>query len=321
MRRVHVLALTALLLTCGALLRAQQSNPPPPSNGDHAENRHRDSKSKEASPCPALQGTQAVPLWVKISDSRNEQPRPDSNKEKTQESSPSHWWNDPNWWVAGFTCLLAFIAIGQVILFGIQLWMMRVSLADSKIAADAARVAADAAKESAYIATNSERAWVVAEPTFSSNWPDLMKQGAPEKSRVILKLTNAGKTPAELEEIEVLAFIYPGDDALPSQPTYGTTADNRIGLNVVPGEIIQAGQDRVMICGIENFELLNDRDIENLRARKSRLYCYGRVVYKDISGLIRTTQFGHYFYTRKDRSDDKPEGMYRLPNRKYNYTS
>jgi hypothetical protein len=181
------------------------------------------------------------------------------------------------------------------------------------------KAAADAAKVSADIASSVERAWLITNVTFSSNWPDVSKQGGPVKSVMITQITNSGRSPAEIQSAHIVGQLVPKDWILPTEPVYGDIEDF-YEVDSAPGEIIGVGDKRYIISPIQRFNLLSDEQIMNVRAGDLALYCYGRIIYNDISTAQRVTQFGYKFYTRTGGMDGKPEGMYRLNNRKYNYT-
>jgi hypothetical protein len=222
--------------------------------------------------------------------------------------------------IAIFTIVLALVAAIQAGFFFWQLRMLRRSLEDSKTAADAAKVAAQAAKQSADIASNTERAWLVTNVTFSSNWPDISGKGGPVKSMMITNITNAGRCPAEIDSTHIISLLVPKDWPLPENPTYGEIQEI-YEVDSVPGEIIPADKSGYTVSPIRRFDVLTDQQIENIRAGILVLYCYGKILYTDISFVQRTTQFGYYFHGRKDPLDGQPEGMYRLNNRAYNFTT
>ena len=267
------------------------------------------------------QGTQASPLWVNVHCSDCPNPMPKADTDKPENDSTPKWRNDPNWWVAIFTIVLAFIAAIQACLFFYQLKIMARSLEDSRVAAEAAKAAAEAAKRSADIATNSERAWIItSQVKFSSNWPDLANQGAPEKSKILIEIHNSGRSPAEIESTHVVAIVFPTGWQFPDTPVYGDT-EEIFQITAMPGEIISADEKRSMLCRIQHVELLTNEQVAEIMRREKTLYCYGRVRYKDISGSQRETHFGYYFYVRENTSDDRPQAMYRLGNRAYNFTT
>jgi hypothetical protein len=166
--------LCSLAFVFALALNGQPSQPPTPSAVTKPCNQG-DTQCKGIQPQTHtnLQGSQASPLWVNVYCPGCSKTGSENDTSKPKDSPPPNWRRDPNWWVALFTLLLGFIAIGQATLFLVQLRLMKSSLKDSKTAADAARDAANAARQSAEIATNTERAWLVTNVTFSSNWPDV----------------------------------------------------------------------------------------------------------------------------------------------------
>lgn len=313
--------LCSLAFVFALALNGHTSQPPTPSAvKEHGHKRDAQGECVQPQTPPNLQGTEALPIWVKVSNTGYEKPPGDSNENKGKDGPTSHWWGDPNWWVAAFTLLLAVIAIGQVILFGIQLWIMRSSLKDSKTAAVAAGKAADAAQRSADIATNTERAWLTAEVTFASNLPDIAKQGGPERSAMIVEFENAGRSPAEIVRTQVVSFVYPANWDLPETPTYGDL-EEMFEVHAMPGEIIPAGEKRMILSPIQQIALMSPEEKTEVMNGTKKLYCYGRIEYKDLSGTQRTTQFGFFFYVRASKSDNRPEAMYRFKSRAYNYTN
>jgi hypothetical protein len=304
----HVVFLSALAL------HAQPSQPPSPSAGkESSQDRNTQSNGKQTNPCPPLQGAQASPLWVKVIQAGTDKPETNPNHDKPENGSTQKGRVDPNWLIAIFTIVLAFVAAIQAGFFFWQLKMMKSSLADSKTAANAAEVAAT-------IASNTERAWLITNVTFSSNWPDISGQTGPVKSVMVTDITNAGRSPAEIDSTHIVSLLVPKAWPLPENPTYGEI-EGVYEVDSMPGEVIPVDKSRYTVSPIQRFDLLTDDQIEGIRAGILVLYCYGRIVYTDRSKVRRTTQFGYSFYRRKGELDGQPEGMYRLRSRKYNYTT
>jgi hypothetical protein len=210
-------------------------------------------------------------------------------------------------WIGGLAALLASIA--GLLTLGTLKEQSRVGL-----------LTAEAAKQSADIATNSERAWLITEVTFSSNLPDFSKQGGPERSVMIVQFKNAGRSPAEITRTQVVSIVRPAEWQLPETPTYGKLED-MYEVHAMPGEIIPAGEERMIMSPVQQIKLMSPEQKAEIMNRKMKLYCYGRVEYKDLSGTQRTTQFGYCFYVRENASENRPEAMYRFKDRAYNYTT
>lgn len=270
--------------------------------------------------CPPLPGTKSLPMWVEIAQAVPPEPSTPPENGKTETHPSTKRSEDPNWWLACLTGGLVLIGSGQAFLFYWQLSLLRKSLADNKTAAEAARDSAQAAGKSAAIATNSERAWIVTEAQFSTNFPDLAGDGAPEQSLVLITVVNAGRTPAEIERMLVCSFLYPSDFKFPDDPIYEGIEDI-MHIQNIEGEIFTAGKDRHILSPLQHIKVLTDEQMEDIRTGRTILYCYGQILYKDISGSIRTTQFGYYYFARSKKTDRMLPGMYRLRRRAYNYTN
>jgi hypothetical protein len=211
-------------------------------------------------------------------------------------------------WVAAFATLLAGV-VALATLSDIQ--------SQTRIGLRTAR----AAKRSADIATNSERAWVITSGlAFAPDWPDLTDPNAPRKSKMIVEIRNSGRSPAEMKSTCVVAVVYPTSFKFPDAPIYGDS-EEIFEITAMPGEIIPAGEKRTMVCRIRHVELLTNEQVAEILKGTQTVYCYGKVVYNDVSGEERTTHFGYYYQVKRSKLDDMPEAMYRLNNRAYNYTT
>jgi hypothetical protein len=302
-------------------LNVYPSQPPTPSAGKEAsQNRNAQGQGKQTHPDPPLQGTQASPLWIKVIQAGTDKTEPKPNQEKSENGSAQKRRVDPNWLIATFTIVLAFIAAIQAGFFFWQLWMLRKSLEDSKTAADSAKSAAESAKKSADIATNSERAWVItSRVAFAPDLPDLTDPNGLRKSKMVIRIRNCGRSPAEMESVHIVAIVYPADFKFPDSPIYGES-EEIFEVAAMPGEIIESDGKREIICRIRHHDLLTDYQIKDILDGKQIVYCYGRIHYRDISSSKRMTHFGYYYRVRASKTDDIPEAMYRLNSRTYNYT-
>ena len=315
----HLVVLLPVFLFASAL-HGQSSQPPVPSAGkESSKNRNAQSQSKQAYPCPPLQGTQASPLWVNVIKAGADKPEAKPNQDKSENGSAQKGRVDPNWLIAIFTVVLAFVAAIQAGFFLWQLRMMKASLEDSKKAVEAAGKAAESAQRSADIASDTDRAWVITNADFSSDWPDIAGNSAPVKSQMILQLKNAGKSPAEMQRMRTVTHLVSKDWPLPESPTYGESEDWDVESS--GGEIIGPGDKIPVFCSVKWHDHLSDFQIAQIRNGSLNLFCYGLIEYKDNSGKQRLTQFGYFFYARTGDTDHRPEGMYRLSNRGYNYTT
>jgi hypothetical protein len=308
------LCLITFVIYCVSPLCALRSQPPSPSAAyKNSQRKDAESKGGKADSDTDLQVTQGSPLLVNTQNPGRSKPSQTDGANLTNDKPAGNWRDDPNWWVAGFTGLLVLIALSQAVFFAVQLQIMKRSLTHGRIASDAAKVSAD-------IATNTERAWLVTNVTFSSNWPDISDQGGPVKSVMVTNIENAGRSPAELSGTHIVCHLVSKEWLLPDDPAYGNE-ESIYEVNSLPGEIIPVKGSRYTVSPIQRFDLLTDSQIEQIRLGNLILYCYGKIAYTDISEVQRVTQFGYFFYRRSGTLDGQPEGMYRLNNRKYNYTT
>jgi hypothetical protein len=145
--------------------------------------------------------------------------------------------------------------------------------------------------------------------------------GAPEKSKVLITVKNVGRCPAEIDRVQAVAFLFPANEEFFTEPRYDDALQNLFEIAAAPGEIIEVGGDRHMLCQIRPGAILSDEDVAHIKAGDQRLYCYGRIDYKDISKISRITQFGYCYYVRKDSTDDRLPAMYRIGGKQFNYTT
>jgi hypothetical protein len=229
-----------------------------------------------------LQGSQASPLWVNVNCPGCAKGGTQDDANKPKDGAASDWRHDPNSWVAIFTLTLALIAVGQAILFFVQLRLMRASLADSKTAADAAKLAAEAAKQSAEVAVNSQRAWMLIEgdpnPGFDS-W--------------IFTFTakNYGKSPAEVLFTDLSFGVLDIREDLPEEPPY--TKAEVFGHRewVPPQEDTEVGSFYAYV--VFTGELKSE--LGEIKDGRKKLWLYGVIRYRDtVSATIHETRFCYW---------------------------
>jgi hypothetical protein len=177
-----------------------------------------------------------------------------------------------------FAAWLVIIGGGQLMLFYVQLTLIRESLIDAKTAADAAKESADAAKQSADHLPRVERAYVfLASEIRHRRTPNAI----PETGDILtveFAFKNHGKTPAILTKIE--AEVRTVDD-LP-------TEIRRQAIEMPPGLIIGGGETTQWLRA-RNLVAADDW----LRAaRRERLILFvGAVEYRDVFGKPHATGF------------------------------
>jgi hypothetical protein len=296
--------LIVFILTVSLVSGQSASNPPAPSKSKGNQTAQSQTQKDQPKPTAAIETALRPSVQSCCCPKCEVATKHDANEANQKPSE---------WWMIGFTSLLFFVACVQAGLFWWQLGLRKDGMKDTSLAANAA-------KASAEIAINSERAWLITELMFERAFHDLAKQGAPVKSKVLIKIKNAGRCPAEIEKVQAVAFLLPSSEEFFESPRYDET-NKLFEIAAVPGEIIEVGATRHLLCPIIGASLLGTVDLSDIDRGRQRLYCYGRIDYKDISKVERVTQFGYYYYARKNASDDRLPAMYRIDNKKFNYTT
>lgn len=144
------------------------SNQPSPAPSKNSENQKTHPAATEEKSAYNPAGTDKPPLVVKSLEAkktreRTEQERPERDEKAANERSLIAW----TIVLACATIVLALLAGGQIYLFWWQLRIISESLADTKVAADAARKSADATERSVAImqdtAVRKMRAYIIVE--------------------------------------------------------------------------------------------------------------------------------------------------------------
>jgi hypothetical protein len=189
----------------------------------------------------------------------------------------------PDWWMIGLTGGLLLVAIFQVRLFWRQLEIMNGSLADTKMAADAALIGANAARASVDAAMGSERAYLFFDAVASHELTKGQPSVAPDLARQIV-FTNYGKTPAIFQALSA-AFGYA---PRPPHRAKGEAPD----LRGKGGMAISSGGS----TGPHTLKLNATADQIKAASRGSGgIYLAGQLDYDDVFGKHHTTVFcWHY---------------------------
>lgn len=148
-RRTAILTLALCLAVVSDSAQSQRgsrSNPP---------------RTESAQPAaPEQRGTDQSPFTVKILPGPDSKERTDKEERERQEKAAvdkkladeTQRIADDTFWLGMFTLALFFVALGQIALFWKQLRLIRESLVDAKVAADAAKAAANTAQKQVELA-------------------------------------------------------------------------------------------------------------------------------------------------------------------------
>jgi hypothetical protein len=192
--------------------------------------------------------------------------------------------------VGFFTFLLVMVAGLQLGLFAWQLWLIRESLDDTKMAAEAAKQSADAAKIQAETARGTLkvmqdtaerqlRAYISVAPEIRPNIPDIDVSTGAMKHVMVIK--NVGQTPAT----NVVQYVGVGIHDFPS-PNLDSPHDDQLPYRgrtiIVPGQEVKIPFGTTLTPA--QLAAVQKGDAQ-------RLYVWGLVIYKDIFGVERRTRF------------------------------
>jgi hypothetical protein len=187
--------------------------------------------------------------------------------------------------VGFFTLCLAAVGVGQLVLFFVQLKLIRKSLEDTKLAAEAAKKSADAAVISAEHMPRVERAYLFLAMDFVSSIKEFEHSDPTTRSRITFGLKNHGKTPAVMEELHTMAKYWGA-----SWPAMGTAEK----ILIQKGWMISAGETQ---SGYEIAFALRADEIDRAKEGKGYILFWGKAVYRDVfkntheSGWCRAFHF------------------------------
>jgi hypothetical protein len=196
-----------------------------------------------------------------------------------QNKPEQHWWQDA---VAIFTLCLVFVGAAQAVLFLVQLRFIRQSLADAKIAAEAAKESADATKASVELARQTAerqlRAYVAVDQGILKG-----VGGAETEARLYIK--NTGQTPAYNTEqwVSIVADDYPTTRTFEFFP--GTA---EIGASATIGA---GGLSTVFI----SVGALTANQWDKIRTGKAAIWLWGEIRYRDAFEKRRFTRFKYIY--------------------------
>src|SRR6266851_5756876 len=178
-------------------------------------------------------------------------------------------------WVLAYATIFLFIAAAiQAALFVWQLSLIRISLKDAKIAAEAARDAAEAATVQAKVAERSltelERPWLFLEGATVIRRDLPGQQLIPNNWFIKLHWKNVGRAPALIEDC--LFQIVP-KASITNEPVY----DKRSGISCP--RTVAVGET------IETFQ------VGPAPGKNEILVFYGRITYTELSGKRHETGF------------------------------
>jgi hypothetical protein len=261
--------LALLLLTGAAFAQSQQpatsSNPPSKQSTEPATTDQR--------------GTDKVPLAVKIIPTADTAQKAEQEERERREKTETdrklaietQRIADYTFWLGAFTLSLFAAAVGQIALFWVQLRLIRESLTDAKIAADAAKEGAHAARDSTDTAklsmVASQRAYVHHNGMRWISHRDITDGSTFWRLRP--QWINSGNTPTRALHVYVKYELR--DTLLPDSFGFVPTEPINAPAMLAPHSIIESGH--------YNIEA---EDLIAIREGKKFLYVWGLAKYRDV---------------------------------------
>jgi hypothetical protein len=192
----------------------------------------------------------------------------------------------PDWWLVWFTGGLVILAVVQAVLFGRQLAVMAESQKDTRKAADAAVATVETMRTTAQ---QQLRAYVGVERSrIEGPRREALDLGiAPQRLLWKVKLKNTGMTPAS--DVRSEHGIAIRDYPLPAD--HGFDAPKPMPN---PSVEVVGSQGTFFLGADSTVQLSHDQWAAVQSGVQKRLYCFGKIVYRDIFGEQHTTKFCRY---------------------------
>ncbi len=284
------IALVMLCLLCGVAAFGAESQPPAPTPTKPIEKHKSNTSQSKNNPKTENQiGTETVPFVVKVQSPVTDHPEPNKPEEKHNNYTSSEWW------LVYLTAALVFVTLGLTI-YTARLWRatkvlakdakdtadrqaaeMQESLRIAEINAKATEKAAEAAKQSADAIPSTERAFVFVTVEFKGGNITTNDSGQ-HCGGFIANIKNHGKTPA------LLTKLYFDQVVQNESPTVFTETPD---TNFPPGCAIASGAFEPVSTSFK----INADVFEKIERNELKWFCYGRIEYTDIFGLLHKTGF------------------------------
>jgi hypothetical protein len=234
-RQVFI-AFASSLMFAGAVLIVSPRSKPPASLESGCSQVGSLSANPDQIACNEKYGASSISSPVKATSQSIESNKWNEVKDGDNKTFYDHLTGWSTFSSAVLTGILAIIAGAQVGLFWWQLRIMRESIADTKIAADAAKKSADVSYRTLIM---SQRPWVIADIEIGS---DIVFDDAGE-GRVYINflLKNIGKSPAVNVDVNVRISPVFGDEIIiqkeiANPSLHRSPAVGNLGMSIFPGE-------------------------------------------------------------------------------------
>lgn len=284
----NALALVVFAATCFAQIAMAQSQPPPPTPSEPAQEKQNVGHDEHGNAKPNDTPAQVIQPVIDKSKSKPTEKDRNTGSDKDGDESALKWWNFYNAIaVTLFTLVLAVVAVLQWSSMRQQANYMKDGLEMTKESNVAALKAANAAEESVKHAKETaridQRAWITIKGAILQQ--PLKVNEAPVIRTVI---TNSGRTPAL--EVGVFSGVFLQE----------TGQEISASLNHIERTVSAAATDGSRGVVTPNFDFQSIRDdavpinaaqIEGIVAGSITLYIAGFVEYTDVFKEIHRTRF------------------------------
>ena len=167
-----------------------------------------------------------------------------------------------------------------------------------------AKQSADAASLNAAAQVSSERAWVQVEVVGDKYWVEQPSGSSKMWFRPLIK--NFGRTPATIEFIVVRPHFIPADERFPDPPQLPPEPEYASPQSALTDQ-------RAFLPPAMGINLLavaiDEADFEAMKKGEKFLYVYGQILYRDITGEGRTSNFCNLYWIPPFEAHPAPEGF------------
>ena len=280
----------------------RSQKPPPSSEKPRQPVQKIPTFNKKATP-EDQRGTKEMPLVIKgMPTEKTPEQAAEDRKERDIKTAIDRDLAGYTGWQAIFTLVLIVVGIFQLGLFIWQLRLIRKSLADTKIAAQAAKINADAALEQAKAITLSERAYV----GMSHTQPGLIQLPPPDSGyKVEMEIRNVGRTPATITDVVLDVSVLDETESLAAILKYPVNAPELAPEIFLYADGFFFAERRFPISG----DVMDD-----IQTHKKTLILFGYVDYIDQFG--RRHRSG---YARQYNPADNNGNLHIAIKKGYNY--
>lgn len=280
-----------------------RSQKPPPSSEKLRQTVQKIPTSNKKATPEDQRGTEEMPLVIKgMPTEKTPEQAAEDRKERDIKTAIDRDLAGYTGWQAIFTLVLIVVGIFQLGFFVWQLRLIQKSLADTKIAAQAAKINADAALEQAKAITLSERAYV----GMSHTPPGLIQLPPPDSVyKVEMEIRNVGRTPATITDVVLDVSVLDETESLAAILKYPVNAPGLAPEIFLYADGFFFAERRFPISG----DVMDD-----IQTHKKTLILFGYVDYIDQFG--RRHRSG---YARRYNPADKNGNLHIAIKKGYNY--